>query len=432
MNVHRISAIAAFILFFTSFASFAQWPEGEVELVQENGSEVTLRSIYSAKKTGDAVEDATVAAFNVLLTRGVSGLHKGQPIIHGDAKSFLYRLFNEKIYLRYLSGKPVKESETKIQGIKQVAVKLTIRAEGLVKLAQGGGAVINPAWTAGGKGGEPKTNLNPKVAVIPYSKGGGDDGFAALKEIIDNKPEVAYAVDGLSSQFAKRGYKTVDFRQVLSNSKTSSVMNADAQDDVMSMIVRQLPSDIVVIVDINIIPDGQKYNSCSLSVRAVESQTAAALASAAYAGNPYMTSDGVVLAKDALSKVQNSFFNDIKTAFDRMVQNGRQMKLEFNLGSEVSDWDFDEPTPMTDNDFREVLEDFLRDSSVGGVYDMGNSSSKFISADINIPIWDAEKGRGYTTSNFARDLRKMLKREIGDAYKPEVVEMGQKLVVTIK
>lgn len=417
----------------TVLCGYAQWPEGDVTLVSQSGGEVTVRSIYTAAKGANPVTEAQVAAFNVIMTRGIEGLHNGQPMLEGDVKSFLYRFFHENIYVRYMAGQAAKESEQKIQGMKQVTVRVTIRLDALVKYAQGTGMTLNPAWNAGGKGQVKATaSLNPKVAVIPYVKGSGDDGYAALKDIMDNDPAKAYAVDAIGAEFSKRGYKTVDFRQVLANSRTSDILNEDVQDDLVSMVLRQLPSDIAVIVDLSIVPGVRNSNSCTVNIRAVETQTAGALANATYAGNPYMTSDGVLLAKEALKNVKDSFFTDLKGAFDRMVKNGRAMQLEFNLGPDVADWDFDEPTPVTDNDFRDVLEEFLQQTSCGGVYNMGTSSAKFINADINIPIWDEEKGRGYTTSNFARDLRRMLKREIGDAYKPEVVEMGQKLRITIK
>lgn len=409
----------------------AQWPEGDVSLVSQSGGDVTVRCVYSARKAGDAVEEAAMAAFYGVMTLGIDGLHNGQPMIQGDAKSFLYRFFHEKLYLRYLAGKPVKEAETKINGMKQVTVLATMRLEGVMKLAKGSGVVINPAWNTGGKGEVKATaSLNPSVVVVPQLRGDAQD-FAAMKRLLDDDPTVAYAVSEISNMFARQGYKTRDVRTALANAKTSDFINDDVQDDNASMVIRQLPGDIVVMVDVNLSQNGKTTN-CMLAIEAVEKQTAVKIGGQAFNSGEFMTDNYNELVNYSLRKIKNSFFSDIQNAFQRMVAEGRRMTLEFNLGGDVADWDFSSPTPMTDNDFLEALEDFLAENSCGGVYEIESSSDKFVLASINIPIWDSAKGRGYTMSNFNSALKKFLRAELGDAYRPAVTAMGQKINVTVK
>ena len=53
-------------------------------------------------------------------------------------------------------------------------------------------------------------------------------------------------------------------------------------------------------------------------------------------------------------------------------------------------------------------------------------------AEINVPLWDAEKNRSYTLSNFGGDFRKFLRTQLGDEYKPKVTSMGQKILVIVE
>lgn len=408
----------------------AQYATGDVRLDSESGSQATFVSTCSAKKAGDAVNEALEGTFNVIFTQGVEGLHSGQPMIDGDAKSFLYRFFNEKLYNRFLAGAPVKESEQKINKEKQVTIRVTVRMDGLLKAVKTGGARLNPAW-ADKTEIKPTSTINPSVIVTPYVRGDGDDGFQTMKAIMDSSPVKSYAVGEVSSIFAKNGYKTRDLRTALSNSKTSALLGEDGQDD-KTLAVRELPGDIVVSVDVDVQTDGQKTSSCTVNLRAVENQTENTLGSVSYASGRYMTTDSTLLVKDALKRVQKEFFSEIQAAFERMVSEGRRMNLEFNVSSEVADWDFASPTPATDNEFMDALEDWLSENSFQGVYDMGQSTDRYISASINIPVWDSKRNRGYTTSRFSSDLKKFLRKELGDSYKPEVTSMGQKLLITIK
>ena len=63
---------------------------------------------------------------------------------------------------------------------------------------------------------------------------------------------------------------------------------------------------------------------------------------------------------------------------------------------------------------------------------MNNSTDKYIHATLNIPLWNVEKNRSYTISNFASDVKKFLRQQMGDSYRPAVIAQGQKLTITIE
>jgi len=63
---------------------------------------------------------------------------------------------------------------------------------------------------------------------------------------------------------------------------------------------------------------------------------------------------------------------------------------------------------------------------------MSMSTDKYISIRLNIPLWNVEKNRSYSLSNFQSDLRRFFKSRLGDEYKPGITAMGQKCVVVIE
>lgn len=411
---------------------FAQYPTADVELESEQGSEITVVSYCSAKNGGEAKDEAVEGAFNTLLTTGVAGLHNGQPILEGDNSAFLRKFFGEQLFNRYLSGNPEKISEKKVNGIKQVTVRLGIRLQGLVNAVKNGGGKLSPAWTDGKKDIKVNSAVNPTIIVVPYVKGNGDDGFATMKAIMDSSPAVSGAVDAVMSLFSSNGFKTRDLRTALKNLKTGDVLDdGEVQEDARTMVARQFPGDIVVSVDVNI-SGNDKANSCNLTLRAVENQTENVLTNVNFSSGMYMTKDSTLLVNYAVKNIKGDFMNGIRKAFDDMIANGRSMNIELKLGNTVSDWDFSSESPQSGNDFMEAFEDWLANNCYKGVYDMGTNTDKFIGATVNIPVWDNTRNRGYSTSNFSRDLRKFLKKELGDSYQPEITSLRQKISVIIK
>lgn len=402
----------------------------EVTLASQSGREVTLISAATAPKGKEAENLAVEQAFYGLMDRGVEGLNSGQPMLAAPNKEFNYTFYQEKKYINYLTASPVKLDETKIGNNRRVRVRLTVNISKLKEDLLSNNLPISPAWQDK-KVEKPTVALNPSIVVVPYVKSGGDQSFKGMKELIDNNPAMKHAVNTVSSQFADRGYKTRDFTTMLANSMTDDVMTEGTQTDARTMVIQQLPGDIVVTVDLDLYNDKGK-GSCALTVSAVERQTAGKLCSASYNSGQYMTTNYVALSNHALKKIEKKFFDQMQEAFAQMVEKGREMKLEFLLGETVSDWDFDTETPVTEEDFKETLEEWLRANANHGIYDMSQNTDKFIAASINIPLWDSDRNRSYSINNFTSALKKFMKTHLGDAYKAKVASMGQKLIITIE
>lgn len=402
----------------------------DVTLDSQSGGEVTLISSAMAPKAKDAEQMAVKQAFFGLMNRGVEGLQSGQPMLTTPSREFDYTFYKDNKYLNYLTATPLKLDESKIGNERRVRVKVTVNLSKLKADLIASKLQVSPAWQDQ-KQATATSSLNPTIVVVPYVKAGGDPSFGGMKELIDSNAAMKHAVNAVGSQFAAHGYKTRDFTTMLANAQTDDVMAEGSQTDAKTMAIQNLPADIVVTVDLTLIKDGNK-GQCFMTVDAVERQTAGKLCSTTFSSGQYMTTDYIALTDHALKKMENKFFSQLQDAFSQMVEKGREMKIEFLLGETVSDWDFDTETPATEVDFKEELEEWLRSNSHHGVFDMSTNNDKYIAATINIPLWDSNRNRSYTITNFNSALRKFMKRHFGDAYKAKIQSMGQKLVITIE
>lgn len=169
-----------------------------------------------------------------------------------------------------------------------------------------------------------------------------------------------------------------------------------------------------------------------MNLRALEKQTNGRLATVPFSSGKYMTTDSLKLADHAIKKIQDDFFAQLQASFEDMIKKGREVFVEIGLSQSVSDWDFEQDSPATGDYFKDALDEWLREHAFQGVYDMSNSTDKFVNIRLNIPLWNMEKNRSYTLSNFGSDMRKFFKEQLGDDYKASTTAMGQKLVVTIE
>lgn len=409
----------------------AQNFSNEVSMVRQDETTVTLRATATADKKKDASLLAAQSAFYTLLYAGVPELKNGVPMMLEEKKDYNYRFFNESRYISYINGEVQNVDDEKIGGKYRVTVQLTIALRSLKNELERNKFALSPGWSDA-KAVNATAALNPTIVVVPYVKG-EDNGFEAMRREVENRPVVKYVIGQLTNEFGKNGYKTRDFITQLQNSKTSAILREGSQSDAVTKIVEMLPGDIVVTVDVNVLTDDQRQSECVLDLKIVEKQTMGDLGHVSFASGGYMTTDTLRLAGHALGKMTKEFFTRLHDSFENMVKTGREVFLEMRLSETVTDWDFDQESPEGNQDlFRDALDEWLRSHAYQSIYDMSLSTDKYIQATVNVPLWNQEKNRSYTLSNFGSELRAFFKEQFGGLYKASVTAMGQKLVVTIE
>lgn len=401
-----------------------------VSLESQEGDVVAIKASATHEKKKEAEILAMKSAFNALLHSGVEGLHNGQPMIVGDCKQYDYRFFHENRYIQYMSQEPQKLNNDKIKGNNLTTVVVYINTKGLKAELLRNKLPLSPAW-ADAKAVNATASLNPTIVVVPNTTAETGYSFEAMRTIIENDPVQRYAIDRVAEEFQKNGFKTRDFVTQLQNAKTSNFLREGTQTDDASMLVSQLPGDIVVTVDCVVETLNSGISAAMLNISAVEKQTAGRLATKTFESGQYHTTEHNRLADYAVKKISKDFFSQLQDSFDAMVKKGREVSMELALAENV-DWDFDSDAPASGEFFKDALEEWLRENSFQSNYSMNSSTDKYIALSVNVPLWDQEKNRSFTLSNFGSNFRKFLKSHLGEDYKPKIASMGQKMLITIE
>ena len=427
MKKHLIVFLIGLIL---CIPADAQNFSDNVSLESQEGDVVAIKASATHEKKKEAEILAMKSAFNALLHSGVEGLHNGQPMIVGDCKQYDYRFFHENRYIQYMSQEPRKLNNDKIKGNNLTTVVVYINTKGLKAELLRNKLPLSPAW-ADAKAVNATASLNPTIVVVPNTTAETGYSFEAMRTIIENDPVQRYAIDRVAEEFQKNGFKTRDFVTQLQNAKTSNFLREGTQTDDASMLVSQLPGDIVVTVDCVVETLNSGTSAAMLNISAVEKQTAGRLATKTFESGQYHTTEHNRLADYAVKKISKDFFSQLQDSFDAMVKKGREVSMELALAENV-DWDFDSDAPASGEFFKDALEEWLRENSFQSNYSMNSSTDKYIALSVNVPLWDQEKNRSFTLSNFGSNFRKFLKSHLGEDYKPKIASMGQKMLITIE
>ena len=415
MKKHLILFLIGLIL---CIPADAQNFSDNVSLESQEGDVVAIKASATHEKKKEAEILAMKSAFNALLHSGVEGLHNGQPMIVGDCKQYDYRFFHENRYIQYMSQEPRKLNNDKIKGNNLTTVVVYINTKGLKAELLRNKLPLSPAW-ADAKAVNATASLNPTIVVVPNTTAETGYSFEAMRTIIENDPVQRYAIDRVAEEFQKNGFKTRDFVTQLQNAKTSNFLREGTQTDDASMLVSQLPGDIVVTVDCVVETLNSGTSAAMLNISAVEKQTAGRLATKTFESGQYHTTEHNRLADYAVKKISKDFFSQLQDSFDAMVKKGREVSMELALAENV-DWDFDSDAPASGEFFKDALEEWLRENSFQSNYSMNSSTDKYIALSVNVPLWDQEKNRSFTLSNFGSNFRKFLKSHLGEDYKPKI------------
>lgn len=404
----------------------------DATLVSGDDNSVTLRASAVAEKKKDAALLAAKSAFYTLFHAGVAGVKNGLPMVAVERKDYDYRFFQESRYISYITSEVKQVGDIKVGKNIKITVQLSINLKSLIADLQHNNIALSPGWSDS-KVQKATAALNPTIVIVPAIKASEGSDFEAMRKVADNNPALTAALDKVSAEFQKHGYKTRNYVSMLQNSKTNELMRTGSQSDVKTKIAQQLPGDIVVSVDADVVEDGQMVE-CKLGIRAVEKQTDGNLGVATFpSGKYYKGNVGTgELVDYAMKKIKKEFFDQIQKSFEDMISKGRECYVDITLSQSVTDWDFEQDGPASGKNFKEELDEWLRNHAQNGVYDLNTSTDKFIHMSVNVPLWNAERGRSYTLSNFSSDLRKFFKAQFGEDYKANITALGQKLEIVIE
>lgn len=406
----------------------AQNYSNEVTLVQQDGDAITVLAAAVADKKKEASLLAAKSAFHTLFHSGIEGVKNGAPMIAVERPDYDYRFFSESRYINYISSEVQTVNDAKIGGKYRVTVKLTIQLKSLCTDLEHNQMAISPGWTDS-KAVKATAALNPTIVIVPDMTDGSD--LETLRKKVLDDPTLKYAINKLADEFGRHGYTTQDAFVLLQNRINSAMMNMDTQSDLTTQLLQGIPGDIVVNVDMQMYTENRQ-SECRLTLKAVEKQTGNILSTVPFPSGRYITTEYIKLVDYAIKQIKGDFFSTLQTKFEDIIKQGRTVVIDMNLSQTVTDWDFDQDSPATGDTFKDALTAWLEAHCHQSVPNMTLDTDKVLQVRMNIPLWNLEKNKAYTLSNFSSDLRKFFKTQLGDDYKASVIARGQGLNVIIE
>lgn len=241
----------------------------------------------------------------------------------------------------------------------------------------------------------------PEIVVVPFTLEGED-----VRQVIEHNPMMALAISKVKEQFNDRGFITKDFITLLKASKNTSLMMDEAAIDYKARIVRESKADIQVLVKI---VGNQQDNGAvevALMLEAVEVQTGNSLANKSYMSGKFITNDFIKLANRALNMIGDDFFSNLQSAFNQMVEDGRELAIQIGFSSDC-EMDATSEVGSNGNDFQMEVEDWLLNNAFKGVYSV-NGSEKLLDVSMQVPLFDQTSGAPFNLSRMRTVLKRFL------------------------
>ena len=257
---------------------------------------------------------------------------------------------------------------------------------------------------------------NPNVIVVPFVTTGDDEGDR-IKDLIENNPAVTLAMSKIKEEFSLRQYPTVDFVQEWKRVRNRDFASATlgAKSTGLQAYVENSRADIYVTVKV----DAQEFDNGSQVVTVIleakEAETSFSLANASMQSVRNKASKEQLVESifsDPEDNPAENFMNQVKMAFQDMVNNGREVNIVINV-DENSDFDMEEMTVGTqDMTLTEEVDEWVSENAfknTGEVRGAGNSMNIF----MRVPVYD-ENGKPRTIKQETSKVRRFINGLIKD------------------
>jgi Family of unknown function (DUF6175) len=244
-----------------------------------------------------------------------------------------------------------------------------------------------------------KPTIQPTIMVIPYTKDKED-----IRRVLDADVDRRIAITKVKEAFDNRGFSTVDFVAKLKETETRQVFTSENQTDIKTQLIEFSGADIYVEVETNKTWTSSG-NSVQVLLTAYDASTASSLSNKVGFSGKFYTEDYGKLASKAVESVVEDFLNVMQTKFTDIVENGRLVAIEFNIGAD-SDLKMSTDIAGQDLPLSDALEVWMGDHAFKGYYHIqGTSDVKAIYDQARIPLKDAS-GASYSTNKFALEVFK--------------------------
>lgn len=413
------------ILALAPMMSMAQSPsqfmrDASLVSLSNDNKTITLRSSGQADKKKEALVMAEKSAMYALLHVGIDGVNNGKPLCPENT-DYDRRMFYENRYTTFLQSSEDLNNYRKVGNAYRAEVEVTFFYSTLQKDVQ-----RNFPDTPMGAAGD-LANL-PTITIVPFIAQGENQ-----LSVLEGSSLRRSCAASVTSMFSKKGYLTKDYLSMVRNATNNDILMSGTQSDAVTKMLQNSGADVKVEVRVSYSGGNTNLASAVVEITAIEAFTSTTLASVKLSGQARGDSTYVVdqiIESRANDQKRNLFFKELNKAFNTIATAGVEINVNMGISNNIDDWTFDDDLPNGKN-FKEELEDWLESVAVNGNARMDINNDKYIGITIRVPFYDENK-KSYKISGFRSDLRKYLKKLLGDDYTAKIVAEGQKITVTIQ
>lgn len=262
--------------------------------------------------------------------------------------------------------------------------------------------------------------IKPKIMIVPSDAWMTENKFVTKEdedgavqktfeyaEAFQNDPILVEIINKVGGIFAERGFELTDMAQEIKaiNAKLERNKIAGRVISALDELALAVAPDINLYLDFKIGPMKMGRRQVErFSITAIDSYSNKNVAQAGGAGVPNSGVESDLVAERVLAYI-NELENDMLGVFNRYVENGREVKVEIQVGEDAIDyecWDL-YGTDIGGEMLVDYIQNWADEKSVKAANVSPNSSGETVTIEMSIPLKSAE-GKPLKAFNYALDL----------------------------
>lgn len=266
----------------------------------------------------------------------------------------------------------------------------------------------------------------PSIMVVPSDRWCNENGFLTIssrdgvdtyvadyRAALVSNSELKTVISLINNKMAGEGFRLVDLEATLKDIETENALNSvtfSSMGDALAETPREQMSrvakaDLWIEVGWSLNQVGPQ-KSLTFSMRALDSYSNKDVASAIGTSGKTYVVEMPVLVEEATSSYFYDFTGQLKSYFDELLANGREISLEIKVWENAG---FNLESDMGDDILSYKIEDWIMENAVGGARTPISASENILRfRGVRIPNMTPE-GRQVDARYWTRPLVRMLK-----------------------
>lgn len=246
---------------------------------------------------------------------------------------------------------------------------------------------------------------------------GVESRYPDYRKALMEDADLMLVISKINEMMTERGFPLKNLESSLKSIETAAAEDALTASRTGSMLAespldrlkRTAKADIWMQVTWTVNQIGPK-RSVTFNLQGLDAYSDKQIAGASGTGATSFSSEVPVLLEEAVLQNIDNFNSQLQEHFDRLFENGREVKAVIRAWDSFADGLEAEFDGM---ELSEIIEDWIGGNTVGGRYNMTDATESFMSFEqVMIPLFN-DSGRAVDTRLWLRGLQKFLRDTYG-------------------